>query len=355
MAFVGVCTLHVFWHLENKILLYIIMLWQWYTAGFGYCIRPYCDNIVQLWWDVSLVSRVLSAFFVFFSLSHTLPINEMDFFAQLMILATVWEQDVTLTYKLAQTRSSVLLDLTHCMYCMCTWMHVRVQECVWRSVGRAGRTVQRGRISCYCLRKTVLQYRNVSYAMLFCYKHTHSHTHTRTVYETVVVLQCLAVWACAFKCVYVHRRCASVCVSDSLRWADIPGITSRPQGSDSNTCDEGHCTPAEGAKCVLCSCVCNNSFNCYEKAKIHRGLFECLKASECVITLVPAVKSPLACAYTHVFVTLTWMWNIALLVTTVPHAHHHDVSDVFVFVVFPKKDRKLRKIPQSEDILTSLA
>lgn len=34
------------------------------------------------------------------------------------------------------------------------------------------RTVQKGgRISCYCPRKTVLKYRNVSYEILFCLTH----------------------------------------------------------------------------------------------------------------------------------------------------------------------------------------
>lgn len=42
---------------------------------------------------------------------------------------------------------------------------------VCRSDCPAGRTEQRGRISCYCLRKTLPLCRNVSYALLFCYTH----------------------------------------------------------------------------------------------------------------------------------------------------------------------------------------
>ena len=172
------------------------------------------------------------------------------------------------------------------------------------SVCPAGRTVQRGRISCYCLRKTVLQYRNVSYAMLFCYTHTHTHTHNRlSVYET----SCAAVHGsvsvsfqvCVFTCVYLTL--IEVSWHSRHNW-----LSSRLWLS--NACDEGRCTLCLEEQRV-CKSGGRNNLMLMKKLKFHMIYLNVWRHQN---VLLPLDHQGSISMYMHinVYVTATvWKWE----------------------------------------------
>lgn len=170
------------------------------------------------------------------------------------------------------------------------------------SVCPAGRTVQRGRISCYCLRKTVLQYRNVSYAMLFCYTHTHTHNRL-SVYET----SCAAVHGsvsvsfqvCVFTCVYLTL--IEVSWHSRHNW-----LSSRLWLS--NACDEGRCTLCLEEQRV-CKSGGRNNLMLMKKLKFHMIYLNVWRHQN---ALLPLDHQGSISMYMHinVYVTATvWKWE----------------------------------------------
>lgn len=127
-------------------------------------------------------------------------------------------------------------------------LHVCVQECVCVCVCVCvGVCVQKAgqyRGGGYPVTASGKQYYSTGISHMQCY----SATHTNIVRGVCVCeCSCAAVhdWVSVViqVCLFVSEVCIHVCVSDSLRWTDIPGISGCSQGSDSNTCDEEHCTP----------------------------------------------------------------------------------------------------------------
>lgn len=130
--------------------------------------------------------------------------------------------------------------------CACMWWNVCV--CVWECVSSRQDSTEGEDILLLPQENSItVQECLICNAILL-------HTHTQ---QNECVCDCSA-WRC--ECVL-----SSVCtctagvysrVCFSLRWADIPGITSCPQGSDCNTCDEGHCTPYMARWKSVCVYVC---------------------------------------------------------------------------------------------------
>lgn len=141
-----------------------------------------------------------------------------------MILVAMWWPAVTSIYTLTQTKSSVLLYLTHT---------VSVCVCMCRNVGVCVQQAGQCRGGGYPVTAWGKQYyRNVSYATILL--------HTQKLWCSGAC-RWLYVLSCVCSCIAGVYACVCFCLS--LRWTDIPGITSCPQGLGSNACDEGHCAP----------------------------------------------------------------------------------------------------------------
>lgn len=244
----------------------------------------------------------------------------------------------------SQTGSSVLLHLTRCINCVCAPVQECVCECVGVCVQQAGQYRSRGRISCYRLGKTVLQYRNVLCAMLFFYTHTHTHN-KKSVYEAVVVQRCMMV------CVCVCRRCVFTCVLLTLTevswhsrhsWAVLKARTLILVMRD--------CTPclaswrSKECVCVCVTCVSAEINHITLMKKLSMILHDLFVWNNLNVSLLPLEGAPLLCTY-----TLMSEWQIdecEIYTPSLPWC----VSCVCVFFWKKKVERAKRKILRSEDI-----
>lgn len=118
---------------------------------------------------------------------------------------------------------------------MCyTCKRVHVHEMHARRVGVCARRAGQCRGGGYPVTASGKQYYGAGMSHMQHYSAANTHTHKKRVFVAVAVQRGVHAKVCSFK------RAAGVC---ARLCADIPGIASCPQGSDSNACDEGHCAP----------------------------------------------------------------------------------------------------------------